>query len=79
MIDGLKNGTIDPNTIEPIKVFEQNGKIYSLDNRRLYAFKQAGMKRINVKWVNPKNVDVAKKISDHFTTTTDGLSIIVRK
>ena len=78
MVNGLKNGTIDPKSVKPIRVFQQNGKIYSLDNRRLYAFKQAGMDNIRVKWVNPKNKTIAQKIAKHFTTKTDGLSIIMR-
>lgn len=64
--------------MKPIRVFQQNGKIYSLDNRRLYAFKQAGMDNIRVKWVNTKNKAIAQKIAKHFTTKTDGLSIIMR-
>ncbi len=78
MVNGLKNGTIDPKNVKPIRVFQQNGKIYSLDNRRLYAFKQAGMDNIRVKWVNPKNKTISQKIAMHFTTKTDGLSIIMR-
>ncbi|MEU1896242.1 hypothetical protein [Streptomyces pristinaespiralis] len=40
-IDDLVAGRISPNEIPPIRIFERDGKIYSLDNRRLYTFKQA--------------------------------------
>lgn len=78
LIKGLKNGTISPDDVPAINVYKKNGIIYSLDNRRLYAFKKAGMSRINVKWVNTKDPKVAKEIGDKFTTITQGLSIIVR-
>lgn len=45
MISGLKNGSITPDDVPSIQVFKKNGVLYSLDNRRLYAFKQAGMRK----------------------------------
>ena len=78
MISGLKNGSIKQGDVPSIRVFEQNSKIYSLDNRRLYAFKQAGMKSINVQWVNPATPNIAYEISWKFTTINDGISIFVR-
>ena len=78
MIDGLKNGNISVDDVSAIRVFKQNGKIYSLDNRRLYAFKQAGMKSIQVSWVNPTSPNITKEIAWKFTTLNDGLSIVVR-
>lgn len=77
-IKGLKDGSIEPRDVEPIRVFKQDGKIYSLDNRRLYAFKQAGVSEIRVNWINPTTSKYSSIISRHFTTLTDGLSIIVR-
>ena len=78
MIKGLKDGSIEPSDVEPIRIFKQDGKIYSLDNRRLYAFKQAGVSEIRVNWINPSAPNYSSIISKHFTTVTDGLSIIVR-
>ena len=78
MIKGLKDGSIDPSDVEPIRIFKQDGKIYSLDNRRLYAFKQSGVSEIRVNWINPSTPNYSSIISKHFTTLTDGLSIIVR-
>lgn len=43
LANGLKDGSIDSKSIPPIKVTVIDGKIYTLDNRRLYAFQQAGM------------------------------------
>ena len=38
---GLINWTIDPNSIDPIRIFEKDGEMFSLDNRRLKAFQDA--------------------------------------
>ena len=38
LADGLADGTVDPNSIEPIRVFAKDDRnLYSLDNRRLFA------------------------------------------
>ena len=42
LIEGLKSGRIQPQEVPPIRIFEENGQLYTLDNRRLYAFQQAG-------------------------------------
>jgi hypothetical protein len=39
----LKNGVIDPNSIPPIRIVEKDGIIFTLDNRRLKAFQDAGV------------------------------------
>ncbi|RIA87130.1 hypothetical protein C1645_828233 [Glomus cerebriforme] len=48
----LVNGEITPRDIETITVYTlPNGKTHSLDNRRLYAFKQAIMRGSNFRTV----------------------------
>ena len=64
--------------IDMVVGYKKDGKIYSLDNRRLYAFKKAGMKEINVKWINPNSHKYSKIIKKHFTTINDGISIFIR-
>ena len=78
MVDGLRKGNISKNDVKSIRVFQKDGKIYSLDNRRLYAFKKAGMKEINVKWINPTSNKYCLLIKRHFTTINDGVSILIR-
>jgi hypothetical protein len=51
-----------------------NGLIYTLDNRRLYAYQQAGRTSIPVKWVD---TDVVFKFRWKFTTQDGGLSVIL--
>ena len=78
MITGLKNGSITKDSVPDIRVFKQGGKIFTLDNRRLYAFKQAGMSEINATWVNPLTPSIAKELAWKFTTMNGGISIRVR-
>ena len=40
---GLKNGTIKPGSIKPIRLVEREGNLISIDNRRLEAFRRAGV------------------------------------
>ena len=39
----LKKGTIDPKIVEPIRLVQRNNLYFSLDNRRLEAFRRAGI------------------------------------
>jgi len=75
LIDALKSGKVKPEDIPPIRVFEKDGKIYSLDNRRLYAFQQAGVK---IRWVRADPKLVEQQLKWKFTTKNDGMSIRVR-
>ena len=42
-IEGLRSGGISFSAVQPIRIVERGGKIFSLDNRRLYSFEQAGI------------------------------------
>ena len=75
LINGLKSGKISPNDVPAIRIFEKDGVIYSLDNRRLYAFKEAGIDNINYVWATPKEIaNEAWKM----TTNNGGVTIRVR-
>jgi RHS repeat-associated protein len=73
-IDALKAGVIRAEDIPAIRVFMRGGKLYTLDNRRLYVFQQAGIK---IKYVWASAEEVAKE-SWKFHPVDDGLSIRVR-
>ena len=70
LIDGLISGKISPMDIPAIQVFEYQGKIYSINNRRLFAFKTANIPYVKVEWVN-------MSIMQH-AWTGNGIDIIVR-
>ena len=41
LIDNMRSGSVVPDDLPALRVFEENGKIYSLDNRRLFAAKES--------------------------------------
>jgi hypothetical protein len=66
----IREGSI---TTNPIRIVERDGKIFTLDNRRLYGYQQAGLE------INYNKLDhVPKRQEFKFTTRNDGESIIVR-
>ncbi|MFG3042194.1 RHS repeat-associated core domain-containing protein [Streptomyces sp. NPDC048330] len=73
-IDDLQAGRVTANDFPAIRIFEQEGKIFTLDNRRLYVFKEAG-KPINFRRATPQ--EIANE-SWKMTTLNDGTSIRVR-
>ncbi|MEU1181326.1 hypothetical protein ABZ464_27500 [Streptomyces sp. NPDC005820] len=74
LVDDLKTGKVTAGDLPPIRIFQKDGKIYSLDNRRLHAAQEAG---VNVRFVRASPADVQNE-SWKFTTKNDGSSIVVR-
>ncbi|EAY1044157.1 RHS repeat-associated core domain-containing protein, partial [Salmonella enterica] len=74
--EALLNGTLKPSALPPIKIWKDNlGKIWTLDHRRLAAFKLAGLDSVPFKWASPN--EVANQMRK-MTTKTDGKSIILK-
>ena len=74
LVEGLRSGRIRPHDVPAIRVFERDGKLYTLDNRRLEAFRRASVD-FPVRMATPQEIiDEAWK----FTTPNDGLSIRIR-
>ena len=74
LVSGLKSGKISPNDVPAIRVFQRNGRTYSLDNRRLKAFQDAG---IPVRTRQATTSEISAE-SFKFTTRNDGISIRVK-
>ena len=74
-IQALKKGTLKPNDLPEIRIFEKNGKLYSLDNRRLYCAQQAGVK---VKYRYATQAEIKKELPRKFTTKNNGKRIRIR-
>nr|WP_240903876.1 S8 family serine peptidase [Chengkuizengella sediminis] len=74
LIAGLKSGKINSNDIPSIRIFEIDGTRYTLDNRRLYAFQEAG---IDVNYTLATPQEIANE-AWKFTTKNNGESIKVR-
>jgi len=73
-IEGLRSGAIAPESIPAIRVFERGGRTFTLDNRRLFVFQEAG---IPIRTVPATAQEVAAE-AFKFTTTNEGASIVVR-
>ena len=74
LIDGLRSGKVSAKDVPPIRVFEKDGLVYTLDNRRLYAFQKAGVEIRTVAATSEEIVEEAWK----FTTKNAGKSVRVR-
>ena len=74
VIDGLKNGSIDPNGFPPVRVFKSGDDVFTLDNRRLKVFQEAGF---DIK-TTPATLDEVAKEAYKLKTTNGGTSIKVR-
>jgi hypothetical protein len=74
LADGLKSGSVIPETVPPIRVFELDGKYCTLDNRRLEAFRRAG---VNIPYRMASAAEVAEA-DWKFSSKNDGASIRVR-
>ncbi|MEZ8652329.1 hypothetical protein AB6D92_25880 [Vibrio splendidus] len=74
LIDDLKSGKVTANDLPAIRTFERDGKVFSLDNRRLKAFQEAGVP-IRTK---PATADEIANEAFKFTSKNEGASIRVR-
>jgi hypothetical protein len=71
----LKAGNLTADDFPAIRVFERDGNTYSLDNRRLYVFQEAGT---SINTIPATEEEIASSLGDKFTTKNDGISIRVR-
>eukprot|EP01083_Nonionella_stella_P014060 39530_1 len=76
-IDMLKTGKIKPKDISPIRVGKYNGYYRTIDNRRLYCFKQSNIKKITVKYIH--NIGNLPDFRDKYTSNNGGTFIKIRK
>jgi len=74
LAEGLRSGKIAPSDIPPIRVLEINGQLFTLDNRRLEAFRRAGVD-IPYRYATPEEIARERW---KFTTTNEGMTILVR-
>ena len=74
LAEGLRSRRICPQDVPALRIFERDGKLYTLDNRRLEAFRRAGVD-VPVRMATPQEVT---EEGWKFTTTNDGLAIRIR-
>ena len=74
LAEGLRSGRIHPPDVPAIRVFERDGKLYTLDNRRLEAHRTADVD-VPVRMATPQEIaEEAWK----YTTPNDGVSVRIR-
>jgi hypothetical protein len=67
----LRSGNLDPWALPTVRLFERNGSLFSLDNRRLAAFQEAGVPM-------PFRMATSDEVASEawkFTTTNDGRTV----
>jgi RHS repeat-associated protein len=74
LVEGLKSGKIKPEDLPAIRLVDKDGKLFTLDNRRLYALQQAGKQS----FCRMATAEEIFKESWKFTTINNGISITVR-
>jgi len=73
-IGALQSGVLSPSDLPPIRVYEKDGLIYTLDNRRLFVTSQAGT-MVNITPATPQQVTSQ---AWKFTTPNQGCIICIR-
>lgn len=74
LVQGLRTGRIKPGDVPPIRVTKRGGELFTLDNRRLEAFRGAGIE-IPSTYATPEEVAAE---AFKFTTRNGGTSIRIR-
>jgi RHS repeat-associated protein len=74
MADALRSGALKADQVPAIRLVERDGKLFSLDNRRLEAFRRAEMD-VPYRMATPQE---AAREAWKFTTRNDGVSIRIR-
>jgi hypothetical protein len=73
--EDLANGTVSATDLPGIRLFEQDGDLYSLDNRRLLAGQMAD---VDLSYRMATQQELNKEVGRKFTTTNQGTGIRVR-
>jgi hypothetical protein len=79
LIDDLRAGRVTPDQVgNPLQVVNLDGKLFSIDNRRLAAFSQSGITDVPIEIVSLKNPAVSQRFWDRFDPIDgEGLSITI--
>ncbi|CAE8739854.1 unnamed protein product [Polarella glacialis] len=78
-IEELRSGAVDPETLGPLRVVRYNGLVWSLDNRRLYCFREAGVTHINVQLLPlVDGSDTLTQFFNRLTTQSEGRTVEIR-
>lgn len=74
LAEALRTGQVDPDDVPPIRLVERGGRLFTLDNRRLEAFRRAGL-NVPYRMATPEE---ARAEIWKFTTKNGGISVRIR-
>lgn len=77
LIFDLKAGIAHAEKMKPIRIMNVNGKWYSLDNRRLFAFKEAGVK-VRYEVIDLDSKATMRKMQNNARMFGDGESVVFK-
>ena len=70
----ILSGQLDPASLPLLRVVKaEDGRLFSLDNRRLYCFRECGVRWINVEMADTKEEYMCKRFGNSNGTTSQGL------
>jgi hypothetical protein len=71
----LASGQVSPGDLPPIRLFEQGGDLFSLDNRRLFAGQMAN---VDLPYRMATQAELNAELPTKFTTQNNGTGIEMR-
>src|SRR5438094_231963 len=74
LAEALRSGRIMPQDVPVLRLVEKDGLLFTLDNRRLEAFRRAG---VEIPWRMAPSEEIAVE-AWKFTTANQGASVKVR-
>jgi RHS repeat-associated protein len=66
LVEALRSGKVTPDDLPALQVVQLEGKLFSIDNRRLAAYSLAGVDDITVEIVSLKDPSIAKRFFSRF-------------
>jgi hypothetical protein len=72
LIAGLRSGRVKVTDVPIIRVVEYEGKTFTLDNRRLAAFQNAGVREIPIQRVSLSDIKIAEEFDLKFNPINNG-------
>ncbi|WP_232370354.1 RHS repeat-associated core domain-containing protein [Xenorhabdus lircayensis] len=74
--EALRNQTLRPSDLPLMRLVKDGDKIWTLDHRRLIAFRKAELESVPFRWATPD--EIAGEMSRKMTTVVDGKSIVLK-
>jgi hypothetical protein len=78
LVDALQSGKLTPDDLPALQVVQLEGKLFSINNRRLAAYSLAGVDDIPIEVVSLKDASIAKRFFSRFDPINgEGFDIVI--